>query len=463
MIRKEILAAISASLSVITVGIDFGWPSHAIPKLLDPTTSAVDFTNNDGPLLISTGFICGMVAFPVATYLFNKIGRKYALLLSAIPHVLGWVIIGTLYHQKLFIFIGRGCVGFGDSMVFLTLPFYLAEISSDYCRGANSSLFAIMYNIGALISCSVGPFLPFHVFPYVAIMFIPIFVITFLFMPETPHYYVLKEEYGVAMESLKELRRPSTKAIDAEFQSIKGAVSENLSAQPSICELFSEPHNRKAFFIVCVMATLEQFSGITAILFYCQKLFSSSEYSLLPANVSAIIFASVFLFGAFLTTVTVDKIGRKMLALISCSGCFVCLSFLGAYFYIQVEMPTVDVRPYNWIPLALIIPYVVFAVVGLVNIPMILMGELFHAKFKAVGSVLFGIYMSLIIMAATKVFQYTSDEIALYVPFWIFALNCLFGVLFSKFYMIETKNKTLANIQKELRRGENKRKIPGLI
>lgn len=304
-----------------------------------------------------------------------------------------------------------------------------------------------MYNLGTLVSVCTGPYLPFHVFPFIPLGSILVFVLTFYGMPETPHFFVLKDNYTGALDALRKLRGDDGN-IEEELSSVKAAVHQDC-VNVSLLDIITDRVNRKSFFIVAMLVTFEQFSGITTILFYAQRVFGDSTDVFSP-EFSAIIFNITFLLGSMLSSMFVDKLGRRPLALISCIGCAVFLLLQGTFFYLKAHNLITNLDQLSWLGLVLLIPYVIFASSGLVNIPMVMMGELFHTRFKGVGSVAFGMYISVVIIAATKFFQFTSDEIAIYFPFFCYTGCCLVGVFFVYNFMPETKNKSLAQIQIEL-------------
>lgn len=80
-------------------------------------------------------------------------------------------------------------------------------------------------------------------------------------------------------------------------------------------ELMVNP-GRKAFLIGIVVAVLNQFSGCFAMLYYTAKIFEEAGSTMSP-NTSAIIIGAIQFFSSFITTIIVDRAGRKV-TLIKC-------------------------------------------------------------------------------------------------------------------------------------------------
>ncbi|KAK5637747.1 hypothetical protein RI129_000070, partial [Pyrocoelia pectoralis] len=61
------------------------------------------------------------------------------------------------------------------------------------------------------------------------------------------------------------------------------------------------------------------------------------------------------------------------------------------------------------------------------------------------------IYFAVMATAVSKLFQFTNDEYGLYVPFFVFSAFCALSLIYVVIFVPETKNKTLEQIQIELK------------
>ncbi|KAK9692735.1 Sugar transporter [Popillia japonica] len=84
------------------------------------------------------------------------------------------------------------------------------------------------------------------------------------------------------------------------------------------------------------------------------------------------------------------------------------------------------------------------------SIPTLMLGELFPTDIKAFALCLIEIYYGIIATAASKFFQIVKDEVGIYIPLYVFASCCLFGLMFIIRYVPETNGKTLEEIQYQL-------------
>lgn len=90
-------------------------------------------------------------------------------------------------------------------------------------------------------------------------------------------------------------------------------------------------------------------SGTYAMLSYASMIFHEAGSSLSP-NVSAMIVGLIQLVGVYVSTVFVDRAGRKVLLVSSAFGCSLGLALFGGYDYFKHQ--GMDLSEYNWVPLA---------------------------------------------------------------------------------------------------------------
>ena len=81
----------------------------------------------------------------------------------------------------------------------------------------------------------------------------------------------------------------------------------------------------------------------------------------------------------------VDRAGRRMLLLISGVFMAIALAALGAFFF-MLEKYGKDVQvSLGWLPLASLLLFIIAYSSGYANVPFLIMGELFPAKFRYVN------------------------------------------------------------------------------
>jgi len=168
-------------------------------------------------------------------------------------------------------------------------------------------------------------------------------------------------------------------------------------------------------------------------------------------NLCTIILAGVNIGATICATIFIDRVGRKVLLLISNSVLILTLLSLGAFFYFR-EMDEESVSGLGWIPLLSLILYVVSFSLGFGPIPWVIMGEIYPARIRSVAAGLTTSFNWACTFLVTKCFPYVVDTFGASSAFFGFAIICMFAVLFIVFYVPETQGDSLEDIETKLTR-----------
>jgi len=166
--------------------------------------------------------------------------------------------------------------------------------------------------------------------------------------------------------------------------------------------------------------------------------------------VASFIYFGIYLAVTSVSSIAVDKIGRKPLMIFSIIGSGLVLLLVGVYFYIQ-NSTDIDTSNYTWVPVVALLVYVIIYSTGMQPVPSLLVGEVFPTNVKAIGLALSSNSYSITTLIVSKLFQVSKDELGIHVPFFMFSFLCLLVLFFIIFCVPETKGKTLEEIQEELK------------
>lgn len=76
-------------------------------------------------------------------------------------------------------------------ITYTVLPMYLAEIAEPRIRGAISVFFEGMWCLGILMEYILGPYISYQQLAYASLSVPVVFLVTFVFMPESPYYLTM--------------------------------------------------------------------------------------------------------------------------------------------------------------------------------------------------------------------------------------------------------------------------------
>nr|QKV49891.1 trehalose transporter 1b [Colaphellus bowringi] len=441
----QYLAAVTATLCILSSEMHFGWSSPSLPALTKGTYR-FQITGHEASWLavaLLPGTILGAV---LAGKLTGILGRRKVILLTSIPLLAGWIMIG-LANNVTVLYVARFVAGISSGLSFSTVPMYLGEIAEPQIRGMLASLCPVFVVFGILLINILGNYLPIDTTAFVSCIFPVILFLTFIWMPESPSFLLQRNRTEEAKATLVTLRGEEAAKIELEIltQNLVQQTEDNKSIMWS---LFLDKVNRRAATIGYGLRTIQQFCGATAITFYCKTIFEEEE-DFFSANLSTILYFSLQLVIAFIAIFVVDIFGRKPLLLVSSSGCCLTLLVMSAYLYVK-ESTSIDTSHLSFVPLLVLFLNVGFFSIGVRNIPLLMMGEVFSPRVKPIALCFGTIYYSIMAIVSAKIFYLTKDAFGMYVPFLIFGFLTFLSIFFVVFVVPETKGLRLEDIQLKL-------------
>ncbi|XP_032523324.2 facilitated trehalose transporter Tret1 [Danaus plexippus] len=438
--RQYIIAGI-ANIAIASTGYSMGWTSPINGKLSDNTTDILDKPATADELawmgsVLNIGAILGPF---VGGYLAGRIGRKWGLLSSAVPLLLGWILVATVENMA-FLYAARIFWGVGVGMLFTISPMYCAEIATNESRGALGSFLQLFITLGYILVYGIGPSTTYMNVAYVGIAFVAVFAVGFFFMPETPTYHLLKGDREAAASCLSTIRGRSRAGVEAELSLIESDVKASMEKTATVMDVF-QGSNFKAFYISCALVFFQQFSGINAVLFYMTDIFESSGSDLQPA-IATIIIGAVQVVASCITPVVVDRLGRRLLLMVSACGTAIGAILLGMFFLLKHNESEV-VASISFLPILSLVLFIVTYCWGLGPLPWAVMSELFPIEVKAAASPIATAFCWLLSFLITKFFP-SLDR---HVGFLMFGGCCVAAFAFSLLVVPETKGKSFSEIQ----------------
>ncbi|CAG9770638.1 unnamed protein product [Ceutorhynchus assimilis] len=442
----QYIAAAAANLAIVTDGMHYGWPSPSLPQLLNNTNSTLNITSDEGALMAVMPLLGAVVGALTAANIVDYFGRKKTIIFTTVPFFLAWLMV-AFAKTVTFLYVARFIAGIADGVTFTVVPMYTGEIAEPRVRGLLGSSCSVCWILGFLLINLIGSYMSITNAALVSSSLCIITFLTFIWMPESPYYLLMRNKVEKAKESLRKFR-PNIN-VDEEIFKMRSSIQSSNKVRGKFFDLFTIPSNRKAVIIVAGLRGFQQFSGTTAITFYAQEIFAQAG-SQISAKTASIIYFAVMLLMTMLSSSIVDKAGRKPLLLISMTGSIVALFIEGTYFYIEKET-SIDVSNMEYIPIGSLLLFVIFFSVGMQSIPICLLGELFPTTVKAYALCLADVYFSIIATAASKFLQVMMDTYGIHMAFYGFSIFSVMGLIFIIFVVPETKGKSLEEIQQYLR------------
>lgn len=443
---KEYGTAFCATLVTATAGTCVGWASPTIPYLMSEQSN-IPTTSDQGSWIVSIMILCSALTPIPSAYFADRYGRKTTLLLGAVPFILGWVLI-IMAKSVAVLYIARMMSGLGYGIVYTVSPMYTGEIATNEIRGALATLITLMNKLGILMQYCIGPFVSMKTLATINLSIPIMFVLTFAWLPESPYYYAQNGQMDKAEQSLRRLRDGD---VRNELKEIEYNIQEDMRNKGSWGDLFIDPSNRKTLWIILGIFTIQQWCGSAAVVAYAQNFFSNTR-SGLHAHEQSIILGCVQVITATTSFLLVDKLGRKPLLLVSSLGVALMNALIGAYFVLSNEIGPTVTDYISWLPLMAILVYIIAYAIGLSTVPYVITAEMFPANVKSLASCFAHIYTGVSMFAVQKLYQVVADSIGIQYVFIGFSVFSSIGLVFILIALPETKGKSFASIQAQLKR-----------
>ncbi|MBA0565338.1 hypothetical protein Golob_010222 [Gossypium lobatum] len=226
---------------------------------------------------------------------------------------------------------------------------------------------------------------------------------------------------------------------------VKGAMAELSKSQRGdeadtvkLSELFCGRH-RKVVFMGSSLFALQQLSGINAVFYFSSTVFKSAG---VPSESANICVGIANLLGSLFALVSMDKLGRKALLIASFSGMAVAMT-------IQATSASSLVSGSSVIYLSVggMLLFVLTFAMGAGPVPGLLLSEMFPSRVRAKAMSICMAVHWMINSLVGLLFLRLLELLGPLVLNTIFATFCLLAVIFVKKNVLETKGKSLQDIE----------------
>ena len=212
-----------------------------------------------------------------------------------------------------------------------------------------------------------------------------LWVFLMLLSPESPPYLLTKKDYDGAREAMTFLR--GHPYIETELSEVRRNMEEAANKAFSWSQLTGAA-NMKPLAISIMLMVGQQLSGINAVIFFSVSIFDIAHTDL-NSYVENIIVGIMQVVATPLAILFIDKLGRRLLLIVSALVMIISLYGLGLYFWILREMPE-KAASIDILPLASLCIFIFAYSIGFGPIPWLMMSEIFSPEAKGVSSSISG-------------------------------------------------------------------------
>nr|XP_053638686.1 facilitated trehalose transporter Tret1-like [Cherax quadricarinatus]XP_053638687.1 facilitated trehalose transporter Tret1-like [Cherax quadricarinatus] len=435
---RQVLVAVVVSATMLQVGLVLGWPA-VLPDLQADNSTSFNLTDNDIKWLVSSIGLAGMLGNLSAGSLMEVVGPRRLLTLLLVPASLFWLVqaftplLPVVYMSRL------GGALLANVITTITCPLLAELLEPDY-RGLFCCLPELMVSIGLLVAYVQAHRLSWQLATAVcAVPILPLCLFT-LAVPESPFWLVRRGRLQEADMSLLMLRGPERHSQKDELPHIRRSIEEHpqSTVKDQMKQLRMVQYLQPVAVLVAVFV-LRELGGQYAVFSYTVYLFHHAGLYL-NAFTCTILVGVARLIATFVSSVLLDRIGRRPLLISTSIVSAVAVAFGG--FFLLVDIPGS-----SWVPLAAVLVFVLAYGLGVGPIPWVLLGEFLPTPVRSIGASITTSFFALTLFVVGFVFPELMRVIGTGGSLLIFAFfNVVLAAVVWAF-LPETGGRTLHQLQ----------------
>lgn len=433
-------------------GILWGYDTGVISGAMLFIKKDIELSSLQQGMVVSGLLVGAMVGAGFSGRLSDAWGRRRLILAAAVVFTVGTAgaVLATAAWPLI---IARFVIGIGVGVASVVVPLYLTELAPKDARGRLTSLMQLLVTIGIFVayltdyalsdSSAWRWMLGLGALPAVLLG------LGIYFQPESPRWLVKRGRADQARSVLTRMRGGGS-AVEQELEEIREANrSSEYEKSVGLREILA-PLLRPALLVGLGLVFFQNFMGINTIIYYAPTLLTTLGFGTSGAILANVGIGLVNVLMTLPALAMLDKVGRRSLLYVGSIGMLVSMLVLGAVNVAGVTYGPLLVT----VTLACIVVYIASFAVSWGPVQWVMLPEIFPLRMRgsAVGVCL--VLNWLFNMLVALVFPLLLDTFGSGPIFLFFALMAVFGLWFVHRGLIETKGRSLEEIEaKVLGRG----------
>lgn len=384
----------------------------------------------------------------------DKYGRRKLVLVSSVIFFVG--ALGSAFSPEFWtLILSRIVLGMAVGASSALIPTYLAELSPAEKRGSMSSLFQLMVMSGILLAYITNySFSGFYTGWRWMLGFaaIPAAILFFgaILLPESPRFLVKEGKSTEARDILEQMNNYNKELVDTELVEIKHQAEVESGGLKELFGGFARP----ALVIGVGLAIFQQVMGCNTVLYYAPTIFTDVGFGVQAALLAHI---GIGIFNVIVTAVAVvimDKVDRRKM--LTYGGTGMGISLLVMSFSMKSSHGSFTAAVICVIALTI---YIAFFSATWGPVMWVMIGEIFPLNIRGLGNS----FSSVVNWGANMIVSLTFPPLLNFFGtgslFIGYGIICFVAIWFVKSKVFETRNRSLEEIESNLRKRANKAAI----
>ncbi|KAI5724892.1 hypothetical protein M8J77_008456 [Diaphorina citri] len=454
---SQVTVALAQNFLLIVLGMAYGMPTVVIGVLDHKVVSNqtkqafpnMILNDEESSWLGSILYLFHPLGAIISGYVVEVVGRKKVMMIVCVPFFLGWVLLYNANSVRM-IMISTMTMGVGMGFCEGPIMSYLGEVCEPRIRGSLTLLTGVSGSLGLLAIFFLNALTDWRTTTLLSATIPGLALVMLLFLPESPTWLISKGRLAEAEKSLRWLRGWSTKdKVLVEFEQMVRAVTKaarrstgtakvsKMNKLKSAVNYLRQPQILRPFtmlmllFVITVICSFMPMEPYLVEVFQTFGLPLKAEWVLVLGGVLSIT-------GSLLSSLTVNKFGKRPMSLWSTAICFIFTLMLG-FCAMNLHWP-------GWIPLVVFCTCYWFSGYGVLPLPWMLMSEVFPMDIRSVACGICAALNSIITFLTTKTYINSINWFGLHGTLFMYSSVTGVGLVYMYFYLPETEDRTLEEI-----------------
>ncbi len=453
MIRGPSKSAVFIYVVAALAGLMFGLDVGVIAGANQFIQASFHISDRVLEWIVSSVMLGAAVAAALAGWFSARLGRRRALIASAVLFVLG-ALLSAFAWSPISLIAARLVLGLAVGAAAFTAPLYLAEVAPENRRGAIISMYQLMITIGILLAfLSDLALTPTGSWRWMlGVIAIPgaLFLLGVLTLPESPRWLMLRGRVEQAREVLHRLR-DSEETVNREI----GDIAEQLRQPQRGWHLFLQNRNfRRSVGLGVLLQVIQQLTGINVMIYYAPRIFEHVGFAINAAMWSTVSVGVVNVLATFIAIGLVDRIGRKPILYAGFVVMALSLGLVGLMIHLGVVTFTQQI-----FTVVMLLTFITGFAMSAGPLVWTLCSEIQPLKGRDFGIGVSTVTNWLVNWGVGLTFLSLLNGIGTAQTFWLYGAFNLFFIVLIVWLVPETRGVTLEKIESNLMAGKPLRQI----
>lgn len=459
--KKQCFVTAGVCLNMASHGLVMGFSAILVPQLQQPDSPIpVDYSTGSWIASIP-GFALVVGNFIVPTIM-AKYGRRTANLISIAPMITGWFNI-LLARNVSALLIARFNQGIAMGMSASLGPVLIGEYTSPNNRGAFLTSISLTIATGVLAVHTMGSYLSWQTTALVCAFIAFVDLLIVIYSPESPSWLADQGRYDECRKVFRWLRSEEEeeeleRMIEAAIVVRESKADVNLSESflnkvkrnvSHFCSTIMKREFYRPIFIMMHIYTLGQWAGANILAAYTVDIFTAVIGEDINMPLLIITLDAQRIVSNAAAIFVIKKIKRRTMLFSTVTLNLFAFISTAAYTYCKGR----GLLPFDHpvIGIALIHIHMFTIATGTVPLPFIIAGELFPLEFRSLAGGISVLFLSTNLFIAVKTFSLLLKSIGIHGAYLIYAGVVAYCLVIAGFFLPETKDRTLQEIEDEFR------------